>query len=216
MNQRKVSPVWGILIFVILTLFCIGYGISGLTGEKVTLDEAFTSGLDGGEIVSGIPPYGSNHYNLRIENRVNFIPMGSDYYFMILSEDEERALIVRAPKDFGDNFDGEYKNFSNKSIRGKVKKSNSKVENNFRLDNPMAMNKFQTSMYIDMTSTRLSIMWLAVGIFNILMTVVLIMRMKKSQYDDYVATGKKVGLAAFLIIGVIAATVVLIYLFMRI
>ena len=52
------SLVLGAVVFIIATIAGFVIGIMGLTGEKTSLDEAFASGLSGGEIVSGVPANG--------------------------------------------------------------------------------------------------------------------------------------------------------------
>ena len=210
LGGKKASPALVFVVFGLIALFCIGYGITGFVGEKVTLDEAFSSGLDGGEIVSGVPPTGSNQYNLKVKNRVNMIPLGDEYYFLICSENEDKAFIVRAEKEFGDNFDGEYKNFRNKAIKGKVKRTNSRVESNFTYDRML-----DSAVFIDLTSTRLSIMWIIAGILSIVLIICFAIQTKKNKYDEYMSTGTKVGLGSAMLISMLVAGCLIIYLIMR-
>lgn len=70
----------------------------------MSLDSAFESGMDKGNIVSGVPPYGAPQANLDYEHGVDSIPIGHEYYYMIFLEDQQTILLVRADKHFGENF----------------------------------------------------------------------------------------------------------------
>ena len=115
-KSSEKSIIWGALLFIAITIAGFIIGIKGLTGEKVSLNDAFANGLDRGEIVSGVPSYGIDHYALKVKHTVRGIPVGNDYYFYIIDENDENALVVRASKDFGVNGTDEH----HITVQGKV------------------------------------------------------------------------------------------------
>ena len=168
----------GAVLFIIVTIAGFVIGITGFTGEKKSLDEAFTSGLSGGEIVSGVPAYGSNSYALKVKHTVKSIPVGNDYYFYICSEDGESLLAVRASKNFGRNFDEEFNNYKNIRIKGKVKRMLYETRTSLNSDEIVVGDR-----YIDLLSTRMSILWLIVGVLGAICIVLFIMANRRRQYD---------------------------------
>lgn len=199
------SLILGAVVFIIATIAGLVLGITGLTGEKKSLDEAFASGLSGGEIVSGVPAYGGNQYALKVKHTVRSIPVGDDYYFYIASEDEEKTLAVRASKDFGSNFGSEYNNISNVSIKGKAKKMNYKVRDSLSTG-------FGDDYYIDLLSTRMSVLWLIVGALGLIcMILFAVSNIKKKNDDFFSETAASKVINAVLACGFIAMGVLLIY-----
>lgn len=172
-ENRQASPVTAAVVFGIIIIIALYFGISGLIGGgKVSLDSAFESGMDKGSIVSGVPPYGAPQANLDYEHGVDSIPIGHEYYYMILSEDQQTILLVRADKHFGENFDSEsYKNINGTSIKGKVRMTSKDVTAKFseltQLEEPELK-------YIDTTYVSRSIKWFIIAAINLLLIIVLI------------------------------------------
>ena len=199
------SLVLGAVVFIIATIAGFVIGIMGLTGEKISLDEAFASGLSGGEIVSGVPAYGGNQYALKVKHTVRSIPVGDDYYFYIAPEDEDNVIAVRASKDFGNNFDSEYNNINGISIKGKAKKMNYKVRDSLSTG-------FGDDYYIDLLSTRMSILWLIVGALGLIcMILFAVSNIKKKNDDFFSETAASKVINAVIACGFIAMGVLLIY-----
>ena len=199
------SLVLGAVVFIIATIAGFVIGIMGLTGEKISLDEAFASGLSGGEIVSGVPAYGGNQYALKVKHTVRSIPVGDDYYFYIAPEDEDNVIAVRASKDFGNNFDSEYNNINGISIKGKAKKMNYKVRDSLSTG-------FGDDYYIDLLSIRMSILWLIVGALGLIcMILFAVSNIKKKNDDFFSETAASKVINAVIACGFIAMGVLLIY-----
>lgn len=201
------SIVGGAVIFVIATIAGFVMGVMGLTGEKKSLDEAFSTGISAGEIVSGVPAYGSNQYVLKVKHTVRSIPVGNDYYFYIASEDEEDVLAVRASKDFGSNFDGEYSNSKNIKIKGKVKRMSYDVRNSLS-----GGSGYGDDYYIDLLSSRMSILWLIAGSLGLLCIILFVLLNMKKKNDDFfgeTAAAKAIG--GIIFAGFVAMGLILIY-----
>ena len=76
-------------------------------------------------------------------------------------------------------------------------------------------NNFPSDIYIDMTSTRLSILWLIAGILNIVILVIIVALKIKSWNNKYGSSSTGVGLVTVMLISMLVAGILLIYLFMR-
>ncbi|MCR4793963.1 MAG: hypothetical protein K5898_02075 [Ruminococcus sp.] len=160
-NRKEPNPVIGLIMIVIIAAFSLFMGISGLKADSQSLDDAFSNGLNSGAYVSGEPAFGANKPNFVYKHTVNFIPIVTEYYYIILSEDEQNGVLVRADKDFGKNFDSStFENISGIKIKGKVKASKSKILNSTDLDQSF----LTKDMYIDMLSRRNSFKWLYIGV----------------------------------------------------
>ena len=161
-NKKAPNPVIGLIFCVLLAAFSIFMGISGLKADSQTLDDAFKNGLKSGRCVSGKPDLGANKPNFEYKHSVNFIPIVTEYYYIILSEDGNNGFLVRADKDFGKNFSSDsYENISGVTINGKVKTSKDKIINSTALDRSF----LEKDMYIDTLNRRNSFKWLFIGGF---------------------------------------------------
>ena len=168
---KPASPATAAIVFGIIAAISVFFGISGLMGDSRTLDSAFDTGYDLGSVVSGTPAYGAPEANLDFKHSVSSIPIGHEYYYMILSEDKDKILLVRADKDFGSNFDSEsFENTTGISIKGKVRKASQKVSRNF---SELATIMEPDVMYIDTTYKSRSIKWFIIAAINLLLIVTL-------------------------------------------
>jgi hypothetical protein len=179
-KSSEKSIIWGALFFIGITIAGFVMGIMGLTGNKVSLSDAFANGLNRGDIVSGVPEYGIDHYALKVKHTVRGIPVGNDYYFYIVDGNDENAFVVRAPKNFGKNFDGEYKNAKNVRIKGKVKRMDYKVRNSLSEGGAYA-----GDYYIDLLSNRMAVMWLGAGIAGLFTIILFIVTNIKKKNDEF-------------------------------
>lgn len=209
-ETRQASPVTAFIVFAIIVILSLYFGISGLIGGgEVSLDSAFESGMDKGSIVSGVPPYGAPQANLDYEHGINSITIGHEYYYMILSEDQQTILLVRADKHFGENFDSEsYKNINGTSIKGKVRMTSNDVTAKFgeltQLDEPELK-------YIDTTYVSRSIKWFIIAAINILLIIFVAL-----NYAIFGRNGRPSGLVGGVIgllsvAGMLAAGYLIIY-----
>ena len=161
-NKKAPNPVIGLILCVLIAAFSIFMGISGLKAEPQSLDDAFENGLKSGFCVSGKPYFGANKPNFEYKHSINFIPIVTEYYYIILSEDGDKGFLVRADKDFGKNFSSaSYENISGITIKGKVKASKDKVLNSTNLDQAF----LEGDMYIDTLNRSNSLKWLFIGGF---------------------------------------------------
>ena len=212
-GRNKVSPVPAIIIMVLLAALGLFKGISGFFNESISLEEAFQNGLSSGKSVSGEPAYGANHPNFEYRHKLCGLPLLDEYYYIILSDDKQSGLLVRADKDFGENFDSEnYNNISGIEIKGSVKSTSRKVQENF---SGIDYRTIDNVKYIDLLSNKMNIRWLIIGIYNALAVVLLTIHFIKNRGSaPETAVGKII--AAVMIIGALVCTYLLLYMIVQI
>ncbi|MCR4796593.1 MAG: hypothetical protein K5898_15750 [Ruminococcus sp.] len=212
-SSKKPSPIIAIIFFVLLAALGLFMGISGFFKENISLDDAFNN-METGKCVSGVPDYGANHPNFEYTHKIGFIPLLNEYYYLILSDDMQKGLLVRADKDFGDNFDSsDYTNISGTEIKGNVKSTSRKVQENFSgMDYRMVNN----TCYIDLLSTKMNIRWLIIGIYNVLALVCAAVNIKKNGVGGSPSTALGKVIAAVLVIGAMYCTYLLVGMIVQI
>lgn len=196
-NRNRPNPLAGLLFLIFITVFSLFMGISGLKAEPQTLDDAFSNGLKSGTCVSGVPYMGSSNCNFEYTHKLKFIPFMHEYYFLILSEDMDTALLVRADKDFGENFDKTTKrNISSMTIKGNVRTPTAKVRRYFTaMKEPM----INSAYCIDTLSSGMNARWFIIAVFNLFMMVYYIIFNKKKQ------NGKSLGVVGKVLGGIVLA-----------
>lgn len=196
-NRNRPNPLVGILFLIFIIIFALFMGISGLKTESQSLDDAFSNGLKNGTCVSGVPYMGSSNCNFEYTHKLKFIPFMHEYYFLILSEDMDTALLVRADKDFGENFDATTKrNISGTAIKGSVRTPSSKVRKYFTaMKEPM----INSAYCIDLLSSEMNTRWFIIAGFNLFMMLYYIIFNKKKQ------NGKSLGVVGKVLGGAVIA-----------
>ena len=212
-GRNKVSPVPAIIIMALLAALGLFMGISGMTKKSQSLDDAFKLGYKDGVCVSGVPSYGAHHPNFEYSHRICGLPLLKEYYYIILSDDKQSGLLVRADKDFGENFDSEnYNNISGVKIKGNVKSTSRKVQENF---SGIDYRTIDNVKYIDLLSNKMNIRWLIIGIYNALAVVLLIIHFIKNRGSaPETAVGKII--AGVMIVGALVCTYLLLYMIVQI
>ncbi len=69
-------------------------------------DDLAGAALSEGTYVEGTAHFASGEF-LEVKHTVNFIPTGYDHFFLIFSEDMNRCVVVRADKDWAEEFSEE-------------------------------------------------------------------------------------------------------------
>lgn len=132
-SNQQASPF--ILSFIILILGAafIIFGIMGNSSDKTyNITEAFDYGIGKGNSYEGEINYCSQCV-CEYSHRLNFIiPLGTEYFYVAFSDDQSKAAVICADKDFGDNFDKDtYKALSEVKVKGKVDSMSKELKENF-------------------------------------------------------------------------------------
>ncbi len=189
-SDKKANPL-------VLILVCLGLGIgiiiSGFvktSSDALDLNEAFNYGIGKDNSYEGDIKYCSQcvfEYSYRL---YYIIPMGTEYYYIAVSDDESSAVVLRADKDFGDSFDKDTSTaFSTVHIKGKVSSMPSEVRSRFtEIKNEMHLDQPNFERYcIDLLSDRNSRLRIISGIGFLIADVFLawFFIKTKSRFEEY-------------------------------
>lgn len=213
-GRKQPSPAAAIIVLVILAALGLFMGISGFFKAEMSLGDALATGPKSGKCVSGVPAYGAAHPNFEYSHKLSFIPLINEYYYLVMSEDMQSGVLVRADKDFGKNFSSEdYSNITGIRIKGNVKSTSKKVRETFTGIDYRAVH---SSYYIDLLSTRMSIYWLIIGIYNVIALVCVVINLIKNGVGSSPATVVGKVLSVVLMLGAFYCTYLLVVMIVQI
>ena len=204
------------LIILAVAALMLFLGISGLLKKPIDLDDGFKNGFDSHKCYSGVPPCGSDEEYVDLSSSINGITVLHEHYYMIMSEDKTSIITVRAGKNFEKNFNSDFENIDEIEIKGVVKGLPHKVENALNdavISGMRSGVTIEGKYFIDLLSTRINIVQIAIGAANIIIAICLAISSSiKRKAFDY--GSKKAATIPGLIAGVlfIACGVGLIYL----
>lgn len=191
MNNLKKYKKFYIIAFAVLEIFCFVSGIAGLFSKSENLEKAFTNSIEKGDVYEGEIKYCSScvyeYYHL-----LYIIPIGIEYYYIAFSDNQSKAVVIRADKSFADNFDEDTgKALSEIHVQGKVKKIPSKIRSDFTdLSRKLLFSSYHTSFdtyYIDFLSGRIYVFRIISGIGLLISVGIFILFFKKAKimYPEY-------------------------------
>lgn len=213
-GRKQPSPAAAIIVLVLLAALGLFMGISGFFKSEMSLDDALKTGPKPGKYVSGVPAYGANHPNFEYSHKLSVIPLINENYYLVMSEDMDKGVLVRADEDFGKNFSSEdYSNITGIKIKGNVKSTSSKVQNNF---SGIDYRSVHNSYYIDLLSTKMNIYWLIIGVYNLIALVCVAVNLKKNGVGGSPATALGKVIAGVLVLGAFYCTYLLIVMIVQI
>lgn len=212
-GRKTMSPLAAILMLVLIAAFGLFMGISGFFKTEMSLDDALTAGPKPGKYVSGVPAYGANHPNFEYSHKISVLPLINENYYLVLSDDMQHGVLVRADEEFGKNFSSEdYSNITGIKIKGNVKSTSTKVQNNF---SGMDYRSVHSSYYIDLLSTKMNIYWLIIGIYNVIALVCVIIHFKKNGVGSAPSTVLGKVFAGVMLIGAFYITYLLLVMIVQ-
>lgn len=159
--RNRVADSWkGLLIvailFAVVSLWSIVTGVMGLAGRnKADAETFFEKGYQKGDFFDGEITYCSDCV-LCMKHTINFIPAAYEYYYVIMSDDLSKAVMVRADKHYGENFvDGEA--VTPVKAKGRVKSTEYETRRELEsVQNDLAAMGVYLSVdtYLDLLSTK--------------------------------------------------------------
>lgn len=186
----KQSLIVTSLVLITLIVWSLFRGISDLTGSRTTLDKVFDGDYTIKEYVVDEVPHASQNF-LTIQHSLNFIPAGNEHFYLVLSENYSKAVIVRANRSWGDQFDDDGDSDKSVIIRGKLKKISKEVREEFDTDPDLVKLRSSTdlTMYIDTKAHSLAWLNFAEAVLGIvLLTAGGVLFMRKKQNSDTAIT----------------------------
>ena len=174
----------GVIAIIFCLLMLLGMMVYSIiqicaVGDKVTLDSFFEGSFEKGQYVEGTVINAASEY-ASISHTVSFIPTGKEHFYIIFNEDYTKCAVVRADKDWDENFRGVVDGVE---ISGMVRKLDYEVQRMFSTDvaslSAEGVSAVTVEYYIDCLSLRYSIMSLAASLIAVLCGVVMYLNRHK-------------------------------------
>lgn len=171
--KGTISVVIVLLVLAFVTVWCLFSGVQGLFFAKThTMDEAFTNIIEGeiyeGEISCITPEF------CELKHTINFIPAGTEHFYLMLSTDGKKVIPIRASKKWDKQFTGESIQTVSLQERGIVREMDYKVRSELGSVVTALANEgiqVESSLYIDLNANKLCILQIIAGISLILCAV---------------------------------------------
>ncbi|MCM1179182.1 MAG: hypothetical protein NC347_02915 [Clostridium sp.] len=162
-----------LLLFGGMSIWCLLSGAKGLfLANTHPMDEAFTN-LIKGDVYEGQIMYISPEVG-ELKHTINFIPAGTEHFYLMFSEDGEHVVPIRAPKDWHNQYTGDSVQTVSLQGRGMVRQMDSEVRSEFS-SYVTAFGeegiKMEPNLYVDLTSNKISILQIIAGILMIICLV---------------------------------------------
>lgn len=207
-------------VFVIaMAVLGLLFGILGFIKAPGSLEKGFKEKFNKGDVVEGYAEYGVRDYLMDYSHSINGIRLVHEYYFVITSEDQRSAVLVRAPKKFGEKFDENMEANELVRIKGKVRTLRSDVRNgigSFVTNGASSGVYVESDVYVDLLSFRINFLLTVLGAGNLILLICMIMAQKKVTIgEETVKAHKGAAVAAlflFLLCGIILLYLVMILL----
>jgi len=218
-NKREVTPLQMFLFVLIVIgagIYCIASGVWGIIeNDKQSLNQVFTQSFEKGNLFEGSVEVASPAF-LEIDHKIdNLIPVGNEYYYLILSDDYSTAIAIRAYKNFGESFDSVWKSTEKVIIKGRIKELPDQAKTRLNeVKDTFSKNGLEFHIiqqyYIDTIGSNLYKLRIVLGI-SILLEVLLLYRIiRKNKFDYHTGSGKIAQIVG--IVGVLVIFVLVIYL----
>lgn len=218
----KTSGKNNLITYVFLAVMAVLgllFGILGLVKAPVSFEDGMKNKFEKGSVVEGYAEYGTNTFLIDYSHAINKITLAHEYYFLILDESRTSAVLVRAPKRFGNKFDESMEANELVRIKGKVRKLKTDVRNELTKQ----ISKYSSSgtyvesdVYVDLLSTKLNILAIILGVGNLAILICVLLSQKKMKVgDEMVKAHKGTGFIAvllFMLCGFILLRLVLLLL----
>lgn len=138
-----------------------------------------------------------------VTHRINFIPLGKDYYYLVYNESMTKYIVVRAGKDWDGNFGTDGMNWSGVHIKGVVRDLNyhisSYINENEQMLSNIGNSAEAANCYIDLLSDRYAILSLICGVLLLVCSVLVAVYIKSAQKTKY-ANNSWIGILIIVIL----------------
>ncbi len=128
METKSKKSLVGLIILGLFVLFYLGVAVWDLVGlsKASALPGVFKGNVEEGGFYSGKLYYSTSNPLVTVKHSINFIPTGREYYYLAMDETEDTLLLIRAGKNFGENFSG-LTSAEGVKVSGRVNKCDFKV-----------------------------------------------------------------------------------------
>lgn len=220
--MKRKGIVWTILGFLILIAIFVFYLFTAVRdlislGNAKQIESDLTEIQEDGISVEGDFYYLTDGPVFSMKHSVNFIPIGTEYYFLLYSNDLSSCIFVRASEDYAEEFyeevdtpnaDGLY---YGTHVKGRIRELDSQIvhESSDMIkelydEGITVITEGSEVLYLDLTTKFQAILRLITS-FGLLVSLILIIILAKNKGD--VELGSDLG--AFKPVGIIAVVILL-------
>ena len=223
--MKRKDIVWSILGFLILVAIFVLYLVTAIRdlislGNAKPIESDLTEIREDGVSVEGDFYYLTDGPIFSMKHSINgLIPIGTEYYFLLYSNDLTRCIYVRASEDYADDFYNEV-NMPNSEgkyygahVKGRVRELDTKIvrESSEMINDLIAegidvISDGNDFLYIDLTTKFQAILRLITSVV-LLVSIILIVILAK--FKGNVQLDDKEALGSFKPIGIIALVLLL-------
>ncbi|MBQ8107904.1 MAG: hypothetical protein IJ129_04070, partial [Ruminococcus sp.] len=174
MDPKKAMILATIAVLGMAAAFIV-VAVTHLIRPATDFSQAFDGGLSKGERYKG-KVYAASSEFYYIEHTINHvIPTGTEHFYLVFDKSYRDIVIVRAPKDFMENFDSGGTNKEGCEIEGFVRESEHDmaerafdvmVNINGSYESESLRSSFITVYYIDLMGTRIYTLMLIDGVLT--------------------------------------------------
>lgn len=194
MNEIAKKVIIGI-VFAALGIVLIGEGMSirkGLNNKTITLSELFEKSDIKNSYVCDEVMYSSQIF-YKVNHHLNgMIKTGTDYYYLIYSEDMQHCISIRADKKWGERFnDLTWQAITESKILGKIEKTDEEMKKYLEEElKTTGGEKIIVDYYIDGMASERALHYIVCGVDMILLLITLVgfIYIQKSKYNKVLET----------------------------
>ena len=223
--MKRKGTVWTILGFLMLIGIFVLYLFTAVRdlvslGNAVQIKDDLTDIREDGISVEGDFYYLTDGPVFSMKHTINgLIPIGTEYYFLLYSNDLTRCIFVRASEDYAEEFYEEVNTpnaegkYYGAHIKGRVRELDSQIKressdmiNDLNAEGIKLVSDGSDILYIDLTTKFQAIFRLVTSIV-LLISIILIVILAKSKGDVQLDDSESLG--SFKPIGIIAVVLLL-------
>ncbi|MBR4587670.1 MAG: hypothetical protein IKO30_05050 [Lachnospiraceae bacterium] len=199
-KKDKLLIFFGALVLITALAFVGGSSMYTLIGQSV-MEESMDKLLeDGGKTVkfaSG-KVYACSPEILRIEHSIDFIPTGTEYYYVIMDIENRNCMVAKAPKNWDLDYFQDLYNKEGIEASGQVKEMDHDVKKAFATfieRRQMADYNYSSVYYIDLMAKKKAIIGLTGFILDIVTAGIIVFIIKQKGTNRRNA---RLGIAALI------------------
>ena len=223
--MKRKGTVWTILGFLMLIGIFVLYLFTAVRdlvslGNAVQIKDDLTDIREDGVSVEGDFYYLTDGPVFSMKHTINgLIPIGTEYYFLLYSNDLTRCIYVRASEDYAEEFyeevdtpnaEGKYYGTHIKGrvreLDSQIKRESSEMINDLNAEGIKMVSSGSDILYIDLTTKFQAILRLITSIV-LLISIVLIVILAKNKGDVELDDSESLG--SYKPIGIIAVVLLL-------
>lgn len=178
--------VLGIIFFVVIGGWCLGSGINALFIAPVhPMEDAFTNLVEGDVYEGNITCISTEVGELK--HTINFIPAGTEHFYLMVSEDGNTIIPIRASKEWDDQYTGLAWQEVSIQERGIVREMDYKVKGELMSELATVFAEegiqFEQTYYLDLNANKLGALQIFAGVALILCVIYFTVVSKRLDED---------------------------------